>query len=62
MRIQLHSEVAQHRVGIVMIVIDQGSEVALGVEYDPPLFGCILTYITYASASPRPMPAGRERL
>src|SRR6478736_1277003 len=61
MRIQLHSEVAQHRVGIVMIVIDQGSEVALGVEHDPHLVGCILTYITYEPASPGPMPAGRRR-
>ena len=48
MRIQIACEVAQHRVGIFMLVIDEGRKVALGVEHDPPLVGYILTYITYA--------------
>jgi hypothetical protein len=36
-RIQIACEVAQHRVGVFMVVIDKGGKVALGVEHDTPL-------------------------
>ena len=41
MRIQIACKVAQHRVGVFMVVIDQGGKVALGVEHDTPLVGLI---------------------
>ncbi len=33
MRVQITGEVAQDGIGIVVVVIDQGGEVALGVEH-----------------------------
>src|SRR6185295_7808533 len=38
-RIQLRGEVAQDRVGVVVVVIDQGCKIALGVEHGAPLVG-----------------------